>query len=51
MIKFGVIGTGSIVSEFVTVCNGLKEAEVCCIYSRQQATGDDFAKKHQVDKV
>lgn len=50
-MKFGIIGTGSIVTWFTKATRLAEGVEFDAVYSRKQKTGDAFAKENDIKKV
>ena len=50
-LKFGIIGTNFISSDFCEAALLVPEVELYAVYSRKQATGDAFARKHGISRV
>lgn len=50
-MKIGVIGTGSIVSAFVSSARLVKGVDFKAVYSRKQETGDKFALANRIERV
>lgn len=51
MIKFGIIGTSWISSEFIKASQDILEVEVTSVYSRNEETGQKFAKENNINDV
>lgn len=50
-MKLGVIGTGSIASDFIKSARLVKGVDFRAVYSRKQETGDAFAKANNLELV
>ncbi len=51
MIRFGIIGTNWITSEFIHSAKRIKDFKLMAVYSRTEERGQAFAKEHQVPLV
>lgn len=50
-IRFGIVGTGKIVEEFIEAVSDFSEIEISSLYSRTLEGGEAFAKTHNIDTV
>lgn len=50
-IRFGIVGTGFIVDEFMKAITDFGDIEVVGIYSRKQETGNSFASKYKIKNI
>lgn len=50
-IRFGIVGTGFIVDEFMNAIKDFKEIEIVGIYSRKEETGRNFADKYGIKNI
>lgn len=51
MVRFGLIGTGSISDVFMEAANGVEDFKLTAVYSRSRENGEAFAKKYDADFV
>lgn len=50
-IRFGIVGTGKIVDEFIAATYDFTEIEIVAVYSRKIETGKLFADKYNIKKI